>query len=989
MRLWSLLSLARASLLSALLLVMASGALAFQAELDTEALEIRLPEYASELAPTHAAARTAAALATSELSGEWRVYRWDGAAGTLAWVYGTGVALAGTAGADDRTLELLAREFIAAHPGLFKATNEDLVLVAVARGAGKVGVHFAQTHRGLPVIGSRVSLVLTESGKLAAFGSEFHAAIALDPMPALSAAQATAAATNALPFDPAVDRVEGTPELVIVPVPRFEGGAVYRLAWRVRVTTSSPYGIWLTHVDAQTGQIFWRENEVENLYEGSSSGNVEKPGYCAGVTPATPFRKMTITVPGVGTTVTDELGAFSIPGAAGTQTVNAAFDGPEANINRADGNPDAAFSAPIQPDTPIAISWTDANSHPAERDVFYFVNETDAYIKTIDSTWDYAKYTVNVNVNDACNATWNGTTMNFFRELGDCANTGRIGDVVAHEFGHGVQFSLIGDQGGEGLGEGNGDILGTLMIDDSVIGRGFYLNLCYSGIRDCENSLRYPGHVIGQPIHSAGRVICGFNWDMWQALSLALGPTAGKAKTAELWHFSRKVFRPVTQPDQVLAYFVIDDDDANLLNGTPNYDAICEGATNHGFTCPETVPVYITHTPLADTQDTQNPYPVLAAIIAYDGALVSDSLRVYYRASFGDFQSALMTATGNPNEYAGSIPPQLLGTLVQYYIAAANDLGQRVTNPEGAPSALHSFFVGTPAIAAAADMESDPGWTVGPNTATGGIWERADPVQVIVYVQGIPHPAQPEDDHTADPGVQCFITENGVPGQQGGQTDVDNGYTTLVTRNYDLSGEPYARLAFYLFYSNHLGGNPGEDAFDVDVSTNGGTNWVNMLSRVEHTNDLWEKVQVDVTNFVPLTATMRFRFIARDLGGPSLVEVAVDDFLIEVVPQTQGVAGEVGASPLRFAVAQNRPNPFNPSTEIHFTAPSTGPVALRIYDVDGRLVRTLVDEIVAAGQHVAVWDGRDAHGAAAASGIYYYRIDAGDFSATRKMVLVK
>ncbi len=989
MRFWPLSTLPRVSLGVAMALIMGASAVqAVQPEPDVQALEIPLPEYAADLAPTHVTARAAAQRATAELEGVWQVYRWDRAADTPAWIYGTGLDLPGSAGADDAALESIARQFIDSHPGIFKAVDTDLVLDTIARGAGKVGVHFMQTYAGVPVVGARVSLVLTDSGRLAAFGSEFHSTIELDPAPALTATAASRAAQNALPFNPAVDRIEGAPELVVVPVPRFEGGATYRLAWQVRVTTTEPYGIWRSYVDAATGQIFWRENEVEQLYSGASTGDVERPGYCDGVTPDSPFRKMTINVSGAGSSVTDADGNFSIPGSAGSQTVTAAFDGPEANINNQDG-PDASFSSPIQPDVPFSMLWTDANSHPAERDVFFFVNETDAYLKTVDPTWDYAKYTVNVNVNAACNANWSGTTMNFFRELGGCGNTGRIGDVVAHEFGHGVQFSLLGDQGNEGLGEGNGDIMGTLMSDDSVIGRGFNLNVCSSGIRNCENTLVYPTHVVGQPIHSAGRVICGFNWDMWQALTASLGPEAGKAKTAELWHFARKVFRPDVQPDQVLAYFVIDDDDANLLNGTPHYSEICEGATNHGFPCPDTVPVYVAHTPLADTQDTQNPYPVVATIIAYDGALEPDSLRVYYRSNLGAFGSSLMTATGNPDEFAGSIPAQPLGTLVQYYIAAANDLGERVTNPDGAPTVLLSFFVGTPGVAAVADMETDPGWTVGPNTATGGIWERADPVQVIVYVQGNPNFAQPPDDHTPDPGVLCWITENGVPGQLGGATDVDNGYTTLATATYNLAGEPFARLSFYLFYTNHLGGNPGEDAFDVDVSTNGGSTWVNMISRLGHTNNDWEKVQLDITNYVPLTSTMKFRFVARDLGGASLVEAAIDDFLIEVLPQTQGVAQEAGASPLRYAIAQNRPNPFNPSTEIRFTAAAEAPVSLRVYDVEGRVVRTLVDGVMPAGEHVAVWDGRDGNGAAAASGIYYYKIEAGDFMATRKMVLVK
>jgi hypothetical protein len=94
--------------------------------------------------------------------------------------------------------------------------------------------------------------------------------------------------------------------------------------------------------------------------------------------------------------------------------------------------------------------------------------------------------------------------------------------------------------------------------------------------------------------------------------------------------------------------------------------------------------------------------------------------------------------------------------------------------------------------------------------------------------------------------------------------------------------------------------------------------------------------------------------------------------------------------PLRFGVGQNRPNPFNPSTVIDFTLPVAMPVALRIYDPAGRLVRTLVEETLGAGNHVTVWDGREASGGEAASGVYYYRLEGeGHGVATRKMLLVK
>ena len=99
--------------------------------------------------------------------------------------------------------------------------------------------------------------------------------------------------------------------------------------------------------------------------------------------------------------------------------------------------------------------------------------------------------------------------------------------------------------------------------------------------------------------------------------------------------------------------------------------------------------------------------------------------------------------------------------------------------------------------------------------------------------------------------------------------------------------------------------------------------------------------------------------------------------------------------PTGFELSQNYPNPFNPSTTIRFTLPSqqegglTLPTTLKIYNVLGEVVRTLVDEPMAPGAHEVVWDGKDDQGDQTASGIYFYRLRAGDFQDTKKMVLMR
>lgn len=105
---------------------------------------------------------------------------------------------------------------------------------------------------------------------------------------------------------------------------------------------------------------------------------------------------------------------------------------------------------------------------------------------------------------------------------------------------------------------------------------------------------------------------------------------------------------------------------------------------------------------------------------------------------------------------------------------------------------------------------------------------------------------------------------------------------------------------------------------------------------------------------------------------------------------TDGVSGmEDQGLPSVFALEGAYPNPFNPATNIKFATPRDGYVTLKIYDLAGRHVRTLVDEQKDAGFHSIMWDGTDHGGRGVASGAYYYRLKADGFDQTQKMLLLK
>ncbi|NNE43784.1 MAG: T9SS type A sorting domain-containing protein, partial [Gemmatimonadetes bacterium] len=106
-------------------------------------------------------------------------------------------------------------------------------------------------------------------------------------------------------------------------------------------------------------------------------------------------------------------------------------------------------------------------------------------------------------------------------------------------------------------------------------------------------------------------------------------------------------------------------------------------------------------------------------------------------------------------------------------------------------------------------------------------------------------------------------------------------------------------------------------------------------------------------------------------------------------------ADAVGVNPggfasLDFALHQNAPNPIaGPATRIQFAVPRATDASLRVFDVSGRLVATLLDGKVDAGVHTVNWNGRNANNRAVSSGVYFYRLQADGKEATRKMVILK
>ena len=256
------------------------------------------------------------------------------------------------------------------------------------------------------------------------------------------------------------------------------------------------------------------------------------------------------------------------------------------------------------------------------------------------------------------------------------------------------------------------------------------------------------------------------------------------------------------------------------------------------------------------------------------GSLVAGTERLNYDSGAGTV-SVPLTNLGGGN-YDVTFPALNCGSTVSWYLSAQSTNGITWTYPEGGASSPATSTVAFATVTALQlDMETTSGW-VGSDTgdnATTGLWIRADPVGTA---------AQPEDDHTAI-GLNCWVTGNAAPGASVGTNDVDGGTTTLKSAAYNLTSYSDPVIGYWRWYSNNQG--TVDDTFVIQVSGNG-SSWTTVETigpaGIEASGG-WYYHEFHVSDFIAPTATVQVRFRASDLGAGSIVEAAIDDFIIRDV----------------------------------------------------------------------------------------------------------
>lgn len=484
-------------------------------------------------------------------------------------IHGSGFALI-PADANQNQVETAVLKFLGDNAALFGAERGDFFIDGAVFSRDLWIVTAAQRHKGVSVQGSHLSLSI-KNGRLILLQGVSHRVSGADANPRLRKEEAVGAAGRGLGLG---NRRPGkqmdADEARSVILPRRSPGAVeYRLAWEV---TSRREGEGqqiarhvVSYIDALNGDILAAHDGNRHDYSGTAAIEVERRTVGDALV-TVPASFLNLNVAGVATQ-TGPSGAFALSGgAAGPQGISSQLRGAFAKVTQS-GVASSTFSGTIHDNIPFSLLWNASNSDPAERMTYRTIVETNRFVAAVfpSLAWLNTPVPAEVNFNDECNAFWDGIGMTLYRGGSLCNATGRIFDIVAHEWGHGLDQNLPGGFVESPVSEFIGDMVSFVQTNDSRIAPAFFVGSSSAPLRDMQSGHLECFSSLVTETHDAGQLLGAVVWDIHEDLEAA-GMSADDLRRLMLL----PIAAAQTRSEWYLGMLAVDDDDGNLANGTPH-----------------------------------------------------------------------------------------------------------------------------------------------------------------------------------------------------------------------------------------------------------------------------------------------------------------------------------------------------------------------------------------------------------------------------------
>lgn len=662
----------------------------------------------------------------------WRA-QWDRATDVPLRIFGGSIAADGAV--DDPAIAArIARSVLARHIALLApgASTRDFVLTKNQLDAlGNRSVVFAQRHQGYKVLNGQLSFRF-QNDRLYLISST---ALPHVSIPA-SAARVDKDDAEVRSLDwirkdfGSLVRPASVKGPVIFPVVRNNGTIEYHLAYKTRIDATSPRGLWDVYTDATTGQLVARH---QRLMFGQGQLGMRVPERWPGSGYINLAASLVDAVVD-GSNTTADVNGFVEWGGGGSVSVSMGVSGDLANINNQAGG-EASISGSVSDGGTFVWNESENEFADAQLTAYAHVNLVKQFALSLNPGLNVLNQpiTVNVNLNDVCNAFYSGqdNSINFFRQGSTqgvtCSNTGRMADVVYHEFGHFLHAnSLIDGQFESAMSEGAGDYLSATITGDPAMGRGFFLNNEPLRHIDPPGEERvYPDDFQDQSgnvfeAHTSGQVYGGTMWDLRTALAAELGDVEGIALADDLFYATLQHASGTTSVyTEVLA---ADDNDGNIGNGTPHKCTIDEVFATHGLAEGGGPGGAVgVDTPVLDGFNLS--FNVIEPSGACEVAGVT-SAEIAWRLRDNTAESGTVAMAAEGNTYSGSIPAADPGSVIQYQVRVAFENGSETQFPQNPADPFYELFVGDVEVLYCTDFASDPtaeGWTA------DGDWEWGTP----------------------------------------------------------------------------------------------------------------------------------------------------------------------------------------------------------------------------------------------------------------------
>jgi len=795
------------------------------------------------------------------------------------------------------TIEDKALQFIQDELSSFNIPISDLYPLDVIKNEKYKYLDFKQKYNGLEVHDSRLYFKTTQNDELVAFGLDVFSDINLSTLPTISESNAISSAISGIANS--ISKVEVKQALKILPIPKYSKYN-FHLVFQVEFETKNNIGPakYLCFVDANTGELLMRKNTILFETPPQASVHVESNVYVTQpYNPTTVEDLVNLRVYVNGTSYyTDQNGNLTLSANVGSN-VYYGLEGLWSKVETSGSTP--SINTTLGATNNISFD-NDATSQ--ERSAYYHVNVVHDYMKTIFPTFTSLDNPMTTNVDEpgSCNAFYSGGTINFYAEGNDCNSLAKIGDVVYHEYGHGINDYRYGNSGmwNGALNEGYADIWGLSITQNPILGLGMSMTDPNSFVRryDIDRKV-YPQDIVGE-VHADGEIIAGCWWDTYLGFN-------DMSQMMDLFKYTYdgapdgpSGTEGAIYTDVLLEALMADDNDGNIYNGTPNDQIIVDAFALHGISLLSNA--YIILSQILSSFSNQDIQIDASISLTYAWAL-SNAKAFYKLNNTAIWNSIPLNNVGGTN-YQGIIPAQPAGTLISYYLLLEDSYGKQsgitpmAANLTQYPN-IPYFILNGFEFMGIEDFDNNTGfWQTGdPNdNATTGIWEIDEPTGSFSDLNGDNFPdindptaiVQTDEDHTSGSGNnECAFTGNAGLMDGIGTNDVDDGHTTLFSPFYDLT--PYSNpiFTYYRWYTNNppSGANPGADWWQVMI-TDDGVNWQYVENNLTSDRS-WRRFAFRVNDYVNLTNQVRVKFIASDstrlgqyLDGGSLIEAAVDDF---------------------------------------------------------------------------------------------------------------